>query len=385
MSETLRQPKPCILCVDDEPEVLAGLKMTLRGSYTVLCASGAIAAFHVMEKTNDIAVVISDMRMPEVNGATFLSRLRLKWPDTTRILLTGESGQGPAIAAVNEGQIFRFLTKPCAAPDLLEAVNAAYRQYQLVTHEKTLLQQTLVGSINALVDLLGILSPAAFGRAGRVKRLSMELNKQLGNPPSWELEAAALLSQIGYATLPPPVIDKLYEGKRLTLVEAEQASGAPLVGCKLLSRIPRLERVASIIEMATVIDAAATVVPDQLAGLAAVLSMVLKVDLMVNAGDSPTVALEKMRIDENPRNAPLLEALSVVVGERRQARIIREIRLGEVTLGMILLTDVRLDNGALMISRDYEVSHSFMQRLHNFSPSLLTKIVQVSVPRPQTV
>jgi DNA-binding NtrC family response regulator len=131
-----------VLCVDDEPRVLDGLKLTLGRSIDVSTARSGPEGLALLKQMAGAAVVISDMRMPGMDGAAFLTKVREQWPDSTRLLLTGEAGRDAAVAAVNEGQIFRFLTKPCMPEKLIAAVEAAARQQQLVIAEKMLLQQT---------------------------------------------------------------------------------------------------------------------------------------------------------------------------------------------------------------------------------------------------
>src|SRR5262245_17980905 len=105
--------KPRILCVDDEPNVLEGLALHLRRKYEMSTAANGPDALALLEREGPPEVIISDMRMPGMDGATFLSKARQLYPDTVRMLLTGQSDMASAIKAVNDGQIFRFLTKPC--------------------------------------------------------------------------------------------------------------------------------------------------------------------------------------------------------------------------------------------------------------------------------
>src|SRR5690349_5358195 len=109
--------KPQILCVDDEPRVVEGLAQLLRREFDVKSASSPEDALRMVGELKDLAVVVSDMRMPRMDGATLLHEIRMRRPDVTRILLTGEAGRDAAMRAVNEGQIFRFLTKPCPIED----------------------------------------------------------------------------------------------------------------------------------------------------------------------------------------------------------------------------------------------------------------------------
>src|SRR5687768_872607 len=106
-------PLPVVLCVDDEPQVLAGLSVSLRRRYEILTATSGAEALAVLARRPDVAVVVSDMRMPGMDGAAFLAKAKEIAPDAVRVLLTGYSEIDAAMNAVNQGQIFRFLTKPC--------------------------------------------------------------------------------------------------------------------------------------------------------------------------------------------------------------------------------------------------------------------------------
>ena len=118
------KPLPRVLCVDDEERVVQGLALHLRKDYEVHVAVSGAQALERLRDMKGAAVIISDMRMPGMDGATLLQVVMQKYPDTTRILLTGEAGREIAVAAVNKGQIFRFLTKPCPAEQLKSAVEA---------------------------------------------------------------------------------------------------------------------------------------------------------------------------------------------------------------------------------------------------------------------
>ena len=109
------------------------------------------------------------MRMPEMSGAVFLREARRCAPTAVRMLLTGYADYDAAVAAVNDGQIFRFLTKPCDRDELKRACAAALAQHRVLVAERELLEQTLHGSVQALTDVLALASPAAFGRSARLK------------------------------------------------------------------------------------------------------------------------------------------------------------------------------------------------------------------------
>ncbi|MGC4086448.1 MAG: response regulator [Polyangiaceae bacterium] len=119
MSQDIAPPR--ILCVDDEPRVLEGLERTLFDHFEVMTLSKPEQALELLERGDEsFAVVVSDMRMPGIDGATLLAHARRLAPDTTRVLLTGHADMEAAVAAINQGHIYRFLCKPCP-PEVLAA------------------------------------------------------------------------------------------------------------------------------------------------------------------------------------------------------------------------------------------------------------------------
>jgi response regulator RpfG family c-di-GMP phosphodiesterase len=217
---TARLPEK-VLMVDDEANILDSFRRELRGKINLDTALGGEEGLRKLSQNGPYAVVVSDLRMPGMDGIEFLAKVRAAWPDTVRIMLTGYADVQNTISAVNEGHIFRFLTKPCDSVTLVKALAAGIRQYRLVTAEKELLEKTLKGSIAVLTDLLALVKPEAFARASRITQWVMQIVRELGVEQTWEFEAAAMLSQIGYVTLPDQVIKKVCRGQELTSEEAE--------------------------------------------------------------------------------------------------------------------------------------------------------------------
>ncbi|MBD3337204.1 MAG: response regulator, partial [Candidatus Eisenbacteria bacterium] len=134
-----------ILCVDDDVDILKGFQRLLRKEFKIDVAVGGAEALEILEEKGPYAVVVSDLRMPGMDGIQLLSRVRELAPETVRVMLTGKADTEAAIEAVNEGQLFRFLTKPCPVKRLSQALHAAIAQHRLLTAEKTLLERTLRG------------------------------------------------------------------------------------------------------------------------------------------------------------------------------------------------------------------------------------------------
>jgi response regulator RpfG family c-di-GMP phosphodiesterase len=236
-----------VLCVDDEKNVLEGLHLHLRRHYDVVTAPGAEKGLEALREQGPFAIVLSDMRMPGMDGATFLGQVRRIAPETVRMLLTGQTDLTGAIAAVNEGQLFRFLIKPCPPRVLLDAFAAAAEQYYLITAERVLLEQTLHGSIAALVDVLTLASPAAFGRVTRVKRYVSEVVVHLKLDDPWRYGVAAMLSQVGCIILPQATAEKVYYGRELTPAEQEMVNRLPALAQRLVAHIPRMEAIGEML------------------------------------------------------------------------------------------------------------------------------------------
>jgi len=130
-----------VLFVDDDRNALEGYKRLLRGLFEVETAMGSgpgLAAIHLL---GPFEVIIADMHMPGMNGAEFLAQVRPLTPNSVRMILTGHKDLNRAIEAVNEGRIFRYLTKPCGKDDLVHAIELGLAEYRASTEEKQLVKQ----------------------------------------------------------------------------------------------------------------------------------------------------------------------------------------------------------------------------------------------------
>jgi diguanylate cyclase (GGDEF)-like protein len=158
-------PRHKILCVDDETQVLEGLSLQLGRRYEVLTALSGAEALQILQREERISVLISDMRMPRMDGATFLARARIIAPNAGRILLTGQTDLRSAIAAVNEAQVLKFLSKPCPPPELHAAVETAIEHYRQATTTTTGLRRTLTAQIISQDPVTGLASRSYFNAA----------------------------------------------------------------------------------------------------------------------------------------------------------------------------------------------------------------------------
>jgi signal transduction histidine kinase len=136
---------PRVLCVDDEPNLLAGLAHTLRRRFDVTTAESGLAALREIQRSGPFDVIVSDYRMPAMDGAEFLRRARELSPSTVPVLLTGHATLDGAIAAVNQGNVFRILLKPCPPEILVGAIDEAVARGRVVPEERQRLSEEIDG------------------------------------------------------------------------------------------------------------------------------------------------------------------------------------------------------------------------------------------------
>lgn len=349
-----------VLCVDDEPNVLAGLERTLFEHFEVDTAESGPEGLELLEEDGPFAVVVSDMRMPEMNGAEFLSRVKQRAPDTVRILLTGHSDTPSAIAAINEGAIFRFLCKPCPGELLIQSLEMAADQYRLVHAERELLDNTLKGAVDVLSQVLGLVSPAAFSRAGQVDAYVGHMVQALGLEDAWSYRVAASLSQLGCITVPPETVARSIAGQPLDASDQAMLAAHPEAGARLLSSIPRLEPVAAMIGAQA--DPERAQHPSHRLG-ASMIRLALDVDRMVAGGRTFEQALSRARRSHHEH---LVEALTSFAGHSGVASV-RAVTVRELAVGMVLDQEVHTKTGQVVVGADRELNKALIERLANFA------------------
>ena len=382
-------PRARILCVDDDEPLLHGLRRQLRSHYDCHVAVGPEEALALVAGEEEpFAVVVSDMRMPGMNGAELLSLVQERSPDTVRILLTGYTDVDAAIDAVNKGNIFRFLCKPCSTDVLLENLRSAVRQFDLVRAERELLEQTLRGSVNALLETLSLANPAAFGRSLRVRRLAASMAGEVESCDAWQVEVAAVLSQLGAVTLPPAVATKLDRGRALEPAEEEMVARVPGISEGLLASIPRLDDVRAIIRhqqedfgdgsSGDGDGAAGTDVP---AG-ARIIRLATDYDELESRELPPAVVFATLRERAGAYDPAVLEILERQVRGVAQTHDVREVTIARLRVGMVLAGDVLTEDGVLLVARGHDVTPGLLAHVRNFSRrAALREPVRVQIPR----
>jgi response regulator RpfG family c-di-GMP phosphodiesterase len=359
-----------VLFVDDNTNLLTAIQRNLRKQFEIVTASGPAQALELLRDESPFGVIVSDLRMPHMSGVELLARTAAEWPDTARILLTGEADTRAAIAAVNEGHVYRFLTKPFPLPALAQVLTAALAQYRLVTAEKVLLEKTLSGSLKVLTEVLCVTHPLAFSRASRIRDTVKQLLMHTGLADRWEFEMAAMLSQIGCITMPADILQKLNDGSELSPSEQALYKSHPATGSRLLESIPRLEAVARIIEQQE--ETVQPLPPGQPLGEADrvllgthILKLALALDHFTARGLTRSAALAQLQGDNHVYPPELLKALAALEAIDLAMKS-RAVRFKELTTGMVLKTDIVTKDGSLLLAKGHTLTSTILECLERY-------------------
>jgi response regulator RpfG family c-di-GMP phosphodiesterase len=361
-----------ILLVDDDENILHAYSRNLRKRFQFDTANSGFAALEKLAAGGPFAVIVADMRMPGMDGIQLLTRVKASYPDTVRIMLTGNADQGTAMEAVNQGAIFRFLTKPCEPDFLAMALDAALEHFGHRMAERELLEKTLHGSIRMLMDLLSVLAPSSLGRSNRLGDLALKVGARMAMPETWHLGVAATLSQVGLLTLPRSVAAKLQNGEPLDADEQAILHRVPEIGALLIRNIPRLEPVADIVYYAQKNLDGTGFPEDPVQGADIPLgARVLHVlaDYMLQPPDREAkVSLREMGRDHARYDPEVLAALEAVLDDEAatQDGQIRALLVNELQAGQTVVDAVETRDGWLVAPGGTVLGPHHLELIRNF-------------------
>ncbi|MFN3201273.1 MAG: response regulator [Bradymonadia bacterium] len=240
-----RAAKVPILCVDDEPQLLEGLRQVLRRHYTVTTTSQPEEAIALLDEHGPFAVVVADMRMPTMTGLQLLTHARECHPEVTRVLLTGQSDPEDLLRVIEEAGVFRILNKPCPPKVLLETLDEAVVQHNEAMATGHFEDEEAL-DISPLWDVLDGTHPAIHGAGAEVQQLFRAMCTHAQHKEHWAGEVGALISPL-LDTLTPSLLARLVRQAPLTEREERQLEEAPTWVFELLGRVPNLKALLSIV------------------------------------------------------------------------------------------------------------------------------------------
>lgn len=410
-----------ILFVDDEANILSSLKRLFRPlGYRIFTAEGGAQGLEILEHEN-VDLVVSDMRMPEMNGAQFLEKVRARWPDTVRILLTGYAEIASTIDAINKGQIYRYVSKPWEDNDITLIVKHALQQKMLereklrleeltqkqneelkdlnanleekvsartnelrqtmqfleVAHET--LKKSFITSVRVFSNLIEMRNPGKFGHSRRVAELARTLAQNMGMSTAevQDVFVAGLLLDIGKIGLPDRLLDKPFNS--LNVEERSEVSKYPVKGEMALMALEQLHGAAKLIRSHRErFDG--TGYPDHLSGLsiplgARILAIAEDYDsaLMGTSFVKPLMPAQASlmiqdgkgkRYDLSVADALLLELDKSSTAKNSASESI--LRSGQVKPGMKLSRDLITRNGEMLLSREHVLNEQIIEQVMSF-------------------
>ena len=366
-----------ILLVDDEPRVLDGYRRGLRRRYDLAVADGADRALELLESEGPFAVIVSDYQMPGTDGITLLAEVANRAPDTTRMMLTGQADLDVATAAVNDGRVFRFLTKPCSATDLALALDAGIEHHRRIRSERELLEGTLHGTVRLMTELIGLLDADTYEQGTRLRKLVSRMLDEFPAASHWQVELAAELSQLGTLTLPSDLRRKLRAGKTLTARETEALSAHPRTARKLLRDMigsqlaPPMNRPRHL----SLTD------PDDLVAAGAhALNIAIEFDRLTQTG---VTVDEAVRILDDRASSPFRTRLLTRLAAAPPKPDYRRASLGvaDLRVGMLVDENVNSQTGMLLLGEGREITGPILEHLHRFADTVgVVEPIEVLVP-----
>lgn len=359
-----------ILFVDDEPRVLDGIRRALRGAYDVEVADSGAAALELVDRV-EFAVVVTDMKMPGMGGPELLARIREIQPDAVQMVLSGHADLASTVTAVNEGNLFRFLMKPTERTVLSAALDAALEQHRLRRAERDLLEQTVTGAVDALVDLLSLTSPSSTRRATLVRQYVGRIAGPTPFADDWQLRVAATVADIGLVAVPDDVVRRSIAGEQLSMQESLMLKRHPGVAARVIAHIPRLDEVASIVQAQ--VPGAQT---DDTRALILQLATEVADGVLRGLPEPHAVALAEQsgRYDDWMFAALEEEPLPVKIVET-QPELLRS--------GMVLQNDLCTPSGALIAAAGTTVTVAMIERIQNFASGFGVRDPIVVEVRPE--
>lgn len=361
-----------LLFVDDEPDLLAFYRQVFERDFSVSTFENAQTAIDHLTEDPDYAVIVSDFSMPGMDGIEFLATAREVAPHAVRIMLTGFASDETAISAVNRGDIFKFLRKPTRIAEFSSAMRAAVLRHQLETAERDLLEKTLRGSIEMLTEALSLANPLVFGRSAGLKNDMAQLARRMQVGPIWELEAAAMLCELGLLTQSDAVIEKIVTNAPMTAIEENQWHSQAGIGADLVRKVPRLEGVAdSILFQYRNYDGTGYPEERSLTGSdipagARMLRVLKAIRSALETGLERSTVIADMRAQPNLYDLSILEIIAETATPPQSPEIVSK-SVFSLASGTILAQDIVSRGDNLIMRQGQEISTHLVEKLHHFA------------------
>jgi len=367
--------RPTILVVDDTPENIDLLQEILAPTYLVRAATSGLRALEIACGAAPPDLILLDIMMPGMDGYQVLQRLRKdEIAKHIPVLFVTTLTEMESEERGFELGCQDYLAKPVNAVLVRARVKTHLEQYRLLRTERELLEKTLKGALAMALEMLSLLDPVSFEVARRMGELAERLARKLKMESPWELDLAAVLSQIGAVTIPEPVLAKVRAGTVLTTAERDMFSRIPEIGYNLIRNIPRMEQVAELVYYSQKNYNGTGFPPDAVAGDdiplgARILRVAFDFLVQVPLTGSPARAVNEMLTRASWYDQTVLLALKEVLHDlaREERPAPAPITLAQLRPGQMLAEPAASVDGRIFIQTGTVLGVSHIEKLRNIA------------------
>jgi response regulator RpfG family c-di-GMP phosphodiesterase len=362
-----------ILLVEDDDDDALLIGAALRDVEFDAHISRARSIAEVEAAGSDANVALLDLMLPDASGFEGVRALRETFPALPIVVLTGHDDGAVALRAIHEGAQDYIPKGELTGHLLSRVIRYSIERQRELDFERELLEQTLGGAVSVLSEVLSLTSPAAFGRGMQLQRVVQTVVEQLPVEDGWQIQLAAMLSQLGCIGLPDDLLERASDG-RMTERDSEAWGEHPQIGRELIQRIPRLKEVAEIVgyqHVGLTSPRAAALRNDgrDLPLGARILKVVVDWDELLRVGLGEKRALADLHSRGSDYDTLVLAALERALEERTLFTRV-ELAVEELKPGMIVDRPVELSDSTLLVPPGLEVTHALLARIRAFRTRL---------------
>ena len=355
-----------ILIVDDDRDLLSALSEGLLGSFRVETSADPEEALARLRTMPELAVVVADMRMPGISGLELLRQARSIVPNASRVMLTSADDAQTAIAAINEGNVCRFLTKPCRLEVLEAAIREALDLRQTIHHLLEAQFRMVAGMVEVLSKVVQMVHPESHALAQRLRQRMRELALEMLHPEFWELEVAAMLAPLG--AVGTHSVSSGADPMTAFFGDFPQAAAA------LLLQVPRMEKIAGVLAYLGKNFDGSGQPPDRVAGAqiplgSRMLRVVRDMEERVGKGCTAGTALRLMQQTQGLYDPAVLVAAQACFGEdpREELSGSNSVSWAALQEGDTLADDIPSETGALLLTKGCRVTPNLKRMLQHMA------------------
>jgi response regulator RpfG family c-di-GMP phosphodiesterase len=362
-----------VLCVDDEPNVGRGYARALHRVMRLDLALSGEEGLEMIRDQGPWTVVVSDMRMPRMNGVEFLERVAEISPDTMRIMLTGNIDQATAVAAINRGTVFRYLVKPCDARTFAETLIDAVQAHRRMLAARGVPDATVMGLVEAFRTIVARVDPPLLQRIERLEAHLSQLLEAEGRKVEWQMRVLPLLSQLGCLGLPAATLERAGAGESESLPPDQQREWLdhPARGAAMFAGLPRFEELTDAIAYQLKDFDGGGIPADGLAGeqipeAARRLRLAIAWDEAQRRADTPTAAIESLKESIAAFDPARFATLKALVSPPRDDGRTTVVSVTDAAPGMVLDEAVVTHGGVWLVSKGQALTAASVERLRTF-------------------